>query len=46
VRLLENAVLIVEDGKVKKIQPKEEWETESITKNASPSATTDGGHSA
>jgi hypothetical protein len=46
VRLLENAVLIVEDGKVKKIQSKEEWETESITMNASPSATTDGGHSA
>jgi N-acetylglucosamine-6-phosphate deacetylase len=45
VRLHENAVLIVEDGKVKKIQSKEEYETESIAKNASPSATTEVGES-
>jgi hypothetical protein len=46
VRLHENAVLIVEDGKVKKIQPKEEWETESMSKNTSPSTTTEAGDSA
>jgi hypothetical protein len=45
VRLHEKAVLIVEEGKVKKIQSKEEYETESIAKNASPSATREVGES-
>ena len=37
---------MVEDGKVKKIQSKEEWQTETIIKNASPSATSEVGDSA